>query len=203
MPSAVRFLLVLGVAAVGVACTTSRAVPRPAPLQRTDFAQEEAPRDPWGKRLLVEAMVIPAAWLERDYDRVAPAGEAPDGWGYGLRAAVANQDQSIGMLYQGFHTDDDTLDVQTVGLDFDTRMPFEDGTPLFLRAGGGIGLAWLDTADDESLGTELALQGRIGIDFEPANGVVLGTSLGGILFGHPGETEAYGVFVTIGVTLVF
>ena len=163
-------------------------------------------RDPgtWGQRVLLEANAIPAAWLTRDLDGTSVEPEAEDAYGYGLRFGIGNADQSIGVLAQGFHTDAEVFDAATLGLDTDVRTPLDKEGPqwFFLRAGATLGSAWLDPVDDDA-GMQLAAQLRLGIDFQPAERFLLHVGFGGIVFGHPGETEVYGTFVTVGGGLVF
>ncbi len=158
----------------------------------------------WGDRVLLEATAIPAAWLTRDRDGTAVEPDAEDAYGYGLRFGLGNRDQSIGVLAQGFHTDTNAFDAATLGLDTDVRTPLDKEGPkwFFLRAGATLGSAWLDpVADDASM--QLAAQLRIGIDFQPVPQFLLHVGFGGLVFGHPGETEVYGTFVTVGGGLVF
>lgn len=160
----------------------------------------------WGDRVLLEAGAIPAAWLQRDADGGAPDPEEQDGPGYALRAAVGNEDQSVGLLGQAFLTRGGgrEFDVHVLSLDCDVRTPLDRTSDrFFVRAGASFGVAWLDAADDAALGTEAAAQLRLGIDFEPVRTIQLGASLGGIVLGHPNETEAYGTFVTLHATLTF
>src|SRR5687767_7504468 len=135
-----------------VACTVPQEPPRSAPRREPRYEPmvraADAPAGTWGDRMLVEAAAIPAAWLTRDLDGVSSNPDAEDAAGYAVRVAVGNRDQSIGVLAQGFHGDDDGLDAGTVGLDTDVRTPLDRDGPgwFFLRAGAGVGGAFLDTA---------------------------------------------------------
>lgn len=200
MPVAGRSLLL---AALAAACGVPQDPPPAAPPRPLDQEPHEYGVAPWGERLLIEPMVMPAVWLTRDVDDGTGNDDLQDGSGYGLRVAVGRRDQSIGLLYQGFHTDGDGFDAQTVGIDFDVRAPLDDGTPVFLRAGACIGVAGLEARGDDSLGNETAAQLRLGFDFLATEHLMFGASIGGIVFGHFGETEAYGTFLTFGATLVF
>jgi hypothetical protein len=154
-------------------------------------------------RVIVEPMLIPGAWLQRDTDGGAPRPEQVDGAGAGLRAALGKREQSIGVLFQSFRGDDDRLDVTVFFADFDARTPLEEtGNLLWLRAGGGFGAGWLDSRLGATE-TDLAGQLRVGIDVQPVESFALGISIGGLLLGHPGETEAYGAFVTLSALLTF
>lgn len=173
-------------------------------------SQLPSPRDAgggqWGDRVLLEAGAIPAAWLQRDADGGAPDPAEQDGPGYAVRGAVGNADQSVGLLGQAFLTRGGgrSFDAHVLSLDCDVRTPLDRTSDrFFLRAGASLGIAWLDAEDDASLDSEAAAQLRLGIDFEPARAFQLGASLGGIVIGHPNETEAYGTFVTLHATLTF
>lgn len=159
----------------------------------------------WGERFPVEAQAIPAAWLQRDADGGAAKRERDEARGFGLRAAIGNQDQSVGLLAQTFlgHSGSD-LEAGTLGLDFDVRKQLDRDWPdwLFVRGGAAVGLAWLDLGGGGA-STEAAGQLRLGIDFQVTRRLLLQCSFSGIVFGTPGETEVYGTFVTIGGGLTF
>lgn len=200
-PAALVALAVL----LGAACT----VPAPTPRSPRATPQDRQwPGEPdhgeWGERLLVEAVAIPGAWLTRDLDGVADNPDAVDAAGYGVRAGIGNRDQSIGVLAQAFHGDADALDAATLCLDMDVRTALDRYGPrgFFARAGAGLGAGWLDVPGDDP-GGEATAQLRLGIDFQPTRLVLVSASFGGIVFGHPGETEAYGTFLTIGGGLTF
>lgn len=159
----------------------------------------------WGERWLVEAQGIPAAWLQRDADGGAPKPERDEARGYGLRAAIGNQDQSVALLAQAFHGHSGSdLEAGTLGLDFDVRRQLDRDWPdwLFVRGGAGVGLGWLDL-NGGGASTEATGQLRLGIDFQVTRTLLLQCSFSGIVFGTPGETELYGTFVTIGGGLTF
>lgn len=184
------------VAAVAAACA--------APQGRNQLPRQEREHGRWGERVLVEAHALPGIWLTRDLDGVARNGDSEDAAGYAVRAAIGNRDQSIGLQYQGMHADGGDLDAHTLGLDVDVRTLLDDGTGLFfVRAGGGFGAAWLDADDDATLGSTAQAQLRLGLDLQATPMFAIGAAFGGIVFGHPGETDAYGTFVTLGATFVF
>jgi hypothetical protein len=190
-----------GLLALG-ACATPQ---DPLPVTRHRAPVQRPPDDDhgrYGQRFLVEASAIPGAWLTLDRDGGADALDTGDGSGYGVRMAVGNRDQSVGLAWQGFATDG--LDANVLGLDVDVRRPIGDGLDLFyVRAGAGIGAAWLDAVDDPTVGNTGTAQLRLGIDFQPNERFLLSASIGGIAFGRPGETEAYGTFFQLGLGLVF
>jgi hypothetical protein len=199
--SGARRSLLAGLLVLG-ACATPQD-PLPPPRYRppeTRPPSEDHGR--YGQRFVVEANAIPGAWLSLDRDGGADAVDTGDGSGYGVRMAVGNLDQSIGLSWQGFATDG--LDANVLGIDVDVRRPIGDGLDLFyVRAGAGIGAAWLDALDDPALGNTGTAQLRLGLDFQPSQRFLLSASFGGIAFGRPGETEAYGTFFQLGLGLIF
>lgn len=202
MPSGSLQLSLLPLAFALAACTASRAEVQ----DRSRPPQQASPEDhgTFGERILLEASVIPGAWLVRDLDGVSSNGDSTTSSGFGLRIASGNRDQSIGVLWQSLSGDDDALDVQAVGLDVDVRTPITDTAGLFyLRAGATLGGAWLDAPGELGLDFQGQAQLRIGIDFEPMHFLRLSPSIGGVVFGHPGETEAYGAIFSLGCSLVF
>lgn len=185
------------------ACTTISAPPT---WSATPTGVQQALDDhgEFGDRILFEAQAIPGAWLTRDLDGVSSNGDSTTSAGFGLRAASGNRDQSIGVLWQSLHGDGDGLDVEALGLDLDVRTPLRDGKGLFwLRAGATLGGAWIDELAGNDREFQGAAQLRLGIDFQPTHWCFFGPSIGGIVLGHPGETEAYGALVTLGGALVF
>ena len=191
----VAMVLASACVAVSGAATSSTAMVRLA----QDEPEDEA--GGWAESFFIEGTALPAVWLTRDTDGgVRDIGDQ-DGAGYGMRGAVGNGDESVGFLYQGFHVD--SIDAYALSFDADARTPLDDGRThkLFLRASGGVGIAMLDM-DGGDTNTNVA-QLRLSLDFQPHAGFVISTSFGGIVFGHPGETEAYGTFIGLGGTLVF
>ena len=168
-----------------------------------------SPQDPasgpgqWGERVLFEATAAPVALLTRDFDGLPDNSRSEDATGWGVRAGIGDLERSAGVLFQSFRSDGDLLDADVVSLDFDVRTSLESEVPmLFMRAGASVGVAFLDTVGIES-DSELATQLRLGIDFQPSPRFLLDMSIGGIVFGTPGETEGYGSFLSVGGALVF
>ncbi len=196
----------LFVSLLGSACTVAapRHLTLAAPAPQEAQPPAEAGSDKWGERLLLEAAVIPGAWLTRDLDGGLSNPDAEDAAGFAARVATGNAEQSFGVLYQRFEADGGALDLDTLSLDFDVRTSLaEEGPSLFfLRAGASVGGAWLDLPVRDP-GTELNAQLRIGVDFQPTRWLQVGASFGGIIVGHPGDTQAYGTFLTAGLALVF
>jgi hypothetical protein len=191
--------------------------PQLPPPAEPNFAPKIRPSNAeagtWGERYVLEAAVIPAAWLTRDRDGVSSNPDQVDAAGVQLRGAIGNFDQTVGLIAQGFRADDAAFDADGVysfdafvfALDGDVRTPVDPDNPggFFLRAGGGFGLSWLDANGDRDPNAQLSAQLRLGMEFQLTPGFLLQTDFGGIVFGHPGETEAYGMFVTLGGGLVF
>jgi hypothetical protein len=194
----------LVLAVVGAACTVP---PSPSSQLLPSEPQNTAPRggrNEFGNRVLIEGMAIPGVWLTRDGDGGFGSNEHVDGAGYGVRAAAGNHERSVGLLFQQLFTSGDELDAQILSIDVDARTPMEARHRWFwLRAGGSVGCAWMDAAGDEELDRDATFQLRIGVDFQPSDRFLINASFGGIVIGHPGETEAYGSLVTIGAALIF
>jgi hypothetical protein len=155
----------------------------------------------WGERTVFDAYFMPGAWMHFD-----DAGTA-NGLGYGARAAYGNHDQSVGLLYQGFDLDGDNTDVwlHSLYVDFDVRMMLPDsGNRLEFLAGVGVGGAWLDFTD-ANFGTnsEAAVELRLAMAFRPNPGFGLELGGGGALYGHFGNTAAYGSWLSLGASLTF
>lgn len=162
----------------------------------------------WGERFVVEGSVLPAVWLTVDTDDGSTPSDATTGVGASARAAIGNRDQSIGLLLQGvdFSGDDAFSDgsVEAAFVDFDVRVPTQDAKWLQLVVGAGFGVARFDSG---LLGagaeTEGAAQLRLGLEFVPVPAVALGIGGGGVAYGHPGDTAAYGTFLQFGLTITF
>lgn len=209
LPSAL--LALLGPLALFSCSTMPLAVHDPEPQQPQQYGTRyEAGGGRWGDRLLLEAAWLPAAWFQLDSDDpLVPSNDlgSVDGDGYSARAAIGNRDQSIGVLYQGFQLSNDLtdVDVDSVYLDFDVRIPLEDGGGNFdLVVGAGVGTAMLDVSGGNG-GTirEGAGQLRFLLSFHPTRTLSFEFGGGGLVYGHPGDTEAFGTFLQFGATLAF
>lgn len=193
--------------ATGSATSPQRA-PDPPPARAATAVQAtgtgyRAGVGEWGERAVVDAWFVPGVWLQVPARDIGSAS----GTGYGLRAGIGNRDQSIGVLYQGFDLDADPADfwLHSVYIDFDERMALNEGGGAFkFVAGGGLGGAWFDFAQG-NVGTssEGAMELRLGIDFQPSRTFALELGGGGVLYGHLGDTAAYGSFVSLGGSLTF
>jgi hypothetical protein len=181
-----------------VACATGAPAPLALPVQ---IGSE--PRGEWGERLLVEANAIPGAWIQRDTDGGAPKPERDEARGFGARMGIGNRTQSVGVMAQ-VYGGDDGFDAVVFGFDSDVRGRLDRDWPrwLFVRAGASLG-GGLYEAGGGTSDTQLMAQLRIGPEFQLTDRLALQASFGGIVFGHPGETEAYGTFVTIGGAVTF
>ncbi|MEQ1632907.1 MAG: hypothetical protein ABL997_11075 [Planctomycetota bacterium] len=164
----------------------------------------------WGERVVLEAAWLPAAWFRLDSDDpLVPSSDigSADGTGYGARAAIGNRDQSIGVSYQGFELSNDLvdIDVESVYLDFDVRVPLADGGGNFdLVVGAGLGSAFLDVSGGNTQSIrEGAAQLRFLLSFRPTQALSFDFGGGGVVYGHPGDTEAFGSFLQVGATLTF
>jgi hypothetical protein len=161
----------------------------------------------WGERIVAEASAIPAAWLRIDQDDAATGSEESEGSGFGGRLAVGNRDQSIGLLYQGleFAEEPGEASVHAGFVDFDVRVPLQDGGGWFsLVVGAGFGAARFDSGVlGADVTTEGAAQIRVGLECTPSRNFAIGLGGGGVVFGHPGETEAYGTFALVDLVFSF
>jgi len=164
----------------------------------------------WGDRILVEGQYLPVAWLEFDDDdssATSAVDGSADGDGYGGRFAIGNKDQSIGAMYQGLDLSGDsgTIRIDSLYVDFDVRVPLSEGGGNFsLLIGAGLGGARFDRDIGASgIDNEGAAQLRAVLNFNPSRAFSFDVGFGGVIYGHPGETEAYGSYVLVGMTTAF
>lgn len=193
-------LTLLSLVWLAAGCATSARV-----AEGVDAGQGE-----WGERFILDAAFFPVVWLQPDQDDpLTPNVKANDlaGPGAGLRAAIGNKDQSIGMLYMGSSPEDDAeqgADLNMLFFDFDVTMPIEGIPSLGLRAAAGVGAAWLEfdavRFDDVTTG---AANLRVDFEFRPSSTLGMLLGFGGFYLGYPGETEGYGTFVELGGRLTF
>lgn len=202
--------MLLPILALAACSLPSRRAAAPAAAPPASTAEPRTGSGEWGDRVLFDAVWTPAVWLESDSgdeNAVFRAIGSADGSGYGLRAAVGNREQSIGLLYHGLdlEADDGDLLVHQALLDFDVRLALAEGGGSFhVLAGAGIGGVWLDLdRGREKPSVEGASQLRLGLGFAPSRWFAAHAGLGGLLYGHPGDTKAYGSFLMIGATLTF
>lgn len=170
--------------------------------------RQPAGQGKWGERIVIEGSVLPGVWLNVDTDDGSTPADTTTGVGASARAAIGNRDQSIGLLLQGVDfTDDDAFSdgsVEAAFVDFDVRVPTQDASWLQIVAGVGFGAARFDSGllgvDAE---TEGAAQLRVGLECVTHPAVAFGVGCGGVAYGHPGDTVAYGTFVQLGLTITF
>jgi hypothetical protein len=165
------------------------------------------PHGVWGERVLVEAAVMPGYWMRVDRDDDAAAVVDVFGPGYGVRAAVGNADQSVGLLVHGAFLEEDDgpeeADVHAFYVDFDVSVPVEPEGRILVRAAAGIGMAHLDSPDADVDTTTGAGNLRLQLEVRPAPAVAVLAGIGGFVFGSAGETEAYGTFLDLGLRVTF
>lgn len=189
---------------MAASCTTAG-----APQGFSGSGYYQAGSGEWGERNVFELQLMPAAWFELESESTVQGGPTPgsaDGWGYGVRAAFGNRDQSIGVLYQGFDLDADfaSVELHSVYVDFDVRLPLQEGGGKFaLQAAGGLGAMWLDYGQRYDDSNEGAAQLRVAFVFEPYPSFSTSLGVGGVWIGHPGNTEGYGTFLLLGAALTF
>ncbi|MCC6673094.1 MAG: hypothetical protein IT458_18660 [Planctomycetes bacterium] len=221
-----RSWLLLSVLCVGTACSTT-GVPAPAPTSAdspdpapapSDFAPRHAAgsaqgapgrTEPgggaWGERVQIDVAWLPAVWIQVDDDDSGTPAAEPEtssGMGYAVRAAVGNADQSAGILYMGSSHDEENaggdLRTHAIYLDFDVSQPIRSGPSNFLvHAGGGVGVALADFSRTYDDVTSLAFNLRISLEYQANRNLSFDFGLGGFLWGHPGDTQAFGSFAQI------
>lgn len=164
------------------------------------------------KRFSFDAEWIPAMWVTADVDQKGNSqtrGDLDTGSGLALRAGMGNEQQNIGVLYLGSWHDEQTTGrgakTQSLLLDFLYRAPLpETGGAIWLEADAGLGGTEIqfDSAqfDDQVTGAAL-LHGDL--EFRVTRVFSLAAGLGVFIWGHPGDTIAYGSYVTVGAKLVF
>lgn len=158
----------------------------------------------WGDRGLVDVVGIPVAWLRRDREPGRPPFDDLSGPGVGVRAAIGNADQSVGVLYQGIDLgkNNDDANLHATYLDFDVSVPLNAAPNIFfVNAGAGVGMAWLDLGQGQE--TTGAANLRLQLEVRPVQRVSVFAGLGGFAFGHPGESDAFGSFLTLGGRVTF
>jgi hypothetical protein len=165
----------------------------------------------WGERMVVDVVALPGVWMRvEDENQATPADDSVDatGLGAGVRIGLGNRDQSVGLLYHGafLEVEDSSRDVDAHAfyLDFDVDVFVGDKTtPVWVNAGAGLGLVTVDYDSPFPDSQTGASNLRFGIELRPAPGFGLNAGVGGFAWGHPGETEAYGLFFQLGARLHF
>ncbi|MFK7739819.1 MAG: hypothetical protein AB8H80_05800 [Planctomycetota bacterium] len=183
---------------------------RPREDARYDSPNYDPGQGAWGERYPIELVALPAIWLRSDVaDRLAPQTVAPDslGAGLGVRAAVGNIDQSIGILYHGAllsgedGDDGGDADLHAFYFDADARIPIREAPRgFFVRAAAGLGIGSLDYADGRFRDARTGAGNvRFALEYEPpGSGWALMVGAGGFVIGRPGDTDAFGTWLEFG-----
>jgi hypothetical protein len=193
------------------ACAVPREPGGAPPSSAMPSFQEPRPSEhgTFGERFTAEVFWLPAVWLEVDQkNQLSTKPDVAVGSGVGMRAAVGNKDQSIGLLYMGSFHDENTTNASvrtdSVYLDFDVAMPaVPDTNTVLVRAGAGVGVAFIGFERGFDDASTLAFNLRLALDYRPSPRVAFGVGLGGFYWGTPGDTVAFGTFVLLGGTLTF
>ncbi|MEY3160431.1 MAG: hypothetical protein RIT25_422 [Planctomycetota bacterium] len=164
----------------------------------------------WGERRIVQAAVLPAAWMQFEQDDPSGSGEViktrTEGWGWMGRFALGNTNQGLGLCYQGFSLDGDEgdIDLHSFYLDADIRVPIREVSGMYAVAGAGLGAAFDSPGGfDPDWSVDAAAYLRFAVGVEVSKGWTVDVGGGVAGFGHPGDTEAFGSFVMLGSTLSF
>lgn len=185
-------------------------IPPPAD---TRMSYERGPSEAfnWG-HFSLDAAWIPAMWVTADVDADGVSGTRGDldtGEGISLRAGFGSTQQNIGVLYMGTWHDEQTTgrgaSTQQLLIDFLYRAPIPEMNGLvWFEVDGGLGgveLQWDSPAlGDEVTGSAL-LHGDL--EFRLGKAMWIGLGGGGFVWGHFGDTIAYGTWVDLGVKFIF
>ena len=164
------------------------------------------------ERLTIDAEWIPAMWVTLDVEQngnTATRGDLDNGSGVALRAGLGTTSQNIGLLYMGTWHDEKTTgrgaSTQSLLLDFLYRAPVPDTSGVvWFEADAGLGGTEIqfdsDQIDDEVTGAAL-LHGDL--EFRVTRAFTIAAGLGVFIWGHPGDTAAYGSYLTLGAKLIF
>ncbi len=200
-PATLRSLLPLSALAAG--CAQGVGIPSAA-------AAQSAARGRLGERVVAEVAWVPAAWHKVQTENAATGGTSDryaDGDGYQARLGLGNRDQSVGLLHQDFELADGDVEtrLQTLLADFDVRIPVAEETgPFGLLVGVGFGLCWLEVdAGEVERSTTGAAQLRLLLTCDPTPWLSFHVGGGGACYGHPGDTEAIGSFMQLGMSASF
>jgi hypothetical protein len=151
-------------------------------------------------------------WVTADVDTNGASGTRGDldtGEGVALRAGLGSNQQNIGLLYMGTWHDEQTTDrgasTQSLLLDFLFRAPIAGmNNTVWFEVDAGLGVAELSfdspQLDNQTTGSAL-LHGDL--EFRITRALALAAGGGGFIWGHFGDTIAYGTYITVGVKLIF
>jgi hypothetical protein len=159
----------------------------------------------------LDAFFVPAFWITADEDKSTPTGtdraDLDTGAGFGLRAGVGSEHQSIGLMYvASFHeeeTSDSDASTQALYLDFAYHNEVGGVRGATFEVGAGLGVARLEFDREFDTDTEGAFNLHGMLKFAVTDNFGVGAGLGGFLFGHFGDTVAYGTWIMVGASLVF
>jgi hypothetical protein len=163
------------------------------------------------ERFSFDAEWIPAIWVTADIEQNGSTTRADfdTGSGLALRAGMGTDQQNIGVLYIGSWADEKTTgrgaETRSLLLDFLYRAPIpETGGAIWFAVDAGLGATELrfdsNQFDDVVTGAAL-LHGDL--EFRITRAFTVAAGLGGFIWGHFGDTEAYGSYVTLGAKLIF
>jgi hypothetical protein len=165
----------------------------------------------WGDTKTIDVFFVPAFFMTVDTDQAGGGALQPDidpGLGIGLRGAMGNGRESIGIMYMGLFSDEErtNTDVKLHSLmaDFESKLPLgEGGGRLALRAGGSLGFDWVEFSGnfDDEIGGIMML--RMTLDFQATDKLNFYGGLAGFFSGSPGDTTAYGSVFLLGGYLNF
>ncbi len=160
----------------------------------------------------VEAFWVPFLAIDVDTSDDTGSSQKPDigaGSGVGAGVSIGDDDQGIGVLWVRSANDELTTstDVITnaVYADFHARGSFwqQGSNQAWARFDGGFGVATIDfdgPFEDQTTGA-MQLRGTVQLEFSKRASIDVG--LGGFLFGVPGNTVAFGTYMTVGGALRF
>jgi len=184
----------------------------PPPMD-TRMSYERGPSEAFNWRhFTVDAAWIPAMWVTADVDQdgtLGTRGDLDTGTGMSLRAGFGSNQQNIGVLYMGTWHDEQTTgrsaSTQQLLIDFLYRAPIPEMNGLvWFEVDGGLGAVDLrfdsPALDDEVTGSAL-LHGDL--EFRLGKALWIGLGGGAFVWGHFGDTLAYGTYVDLGVKLIF
>lgn len=160
----------------------------------------------------LDAEWIPAMWVTADVDVNGPNGSRSDldtGSGVLFRAGLGSTTQNIGIQYMETWHDEMTgghsATTQQLLLDFLYRAPLPGLSNLvWLEVDAGLGgarLAFAGNALEDNVTGSALLHGDL--EFRVAPALALAVGGGAFVWGHFGDTLAYGSYVTLGAKLIF
>jgi hypothetical protein len=160
----------------------------------------------------IDVQWIPAFWITPDVESDAAPGVDADleaGTGGAARIGMGTREQDIGLLYTTTWHDERASDTRArthalyVDFVYRTFVP-DSGNAIGVAVAAGLGGARLDFDDNAfESSVEGAAQIRGEAEFHVADPLVVSAGLGLFLWGHPGDTVAYGSWLTVGIKVIF